>query len=165
MIAKQSPSDASHEAAADQRPRSGTFAAFFAAASEAAVRAAEIGSHVGTLIEVRTDRARAAAQRAMLVVAIAVLALIALGTIVVSASIRIVSGIAASFSEAFGGRPWIGDLLGGSLVLALIALSTACAWKLWTRARWKRLEAKYAQRRRRHVERFRSEQRTGASAQ
>jgi hypothetical protein len=126
----------------------------FEAAARAGVQAAEIGAHVFTLIEVYRDRARATARRKIVQISVGALAFAGVATAVVVASARLVAGIAAAMTVVCGGRAWAGELLGGALALAAVAASIALCLRISSWRRLRSAEAKYAERRRRHEERF-----------
>lgn len=99
-----------------------------AAAARARARAAEYGAsardhleelvrHAKTLLRVRGERQKLAVRRATRKIALGVLAGIVGLTLVISASLRVVSGIAGGFAEAFGNRAWAGNLAAGILIL------------------------------------------------
>jgi hypothetical protein len=60
---------------------------------------------------------------------------------------HLVSGLAHGLGEAFGGRPWLGDLLaGGGLVLFILG-GVAASWLLWRRRHLKATIQRYHRRR------------------
>jgi hypothetical protein len=124
------------------------------------VQAAEIASHVSTLFEVHADRLRSSIRRRMVGVAVGAVALLGLSTVVVAASIKFVSGFAGAATAALGERAWAGDLVGGAAMLVGVSAVGALAWRLHLRRQRKATEAKYEQRRKRHVERFGPEPQT-----
>jgi hypothetical protein len=113
-----------------------------AAAGRARIRAAaftasardhleELASHAQTLLRVRGDRQRLALRRTVRKsFAMALLAIVGI-TVVVSASLRLVSGIAGGFSELFGNREWAGNLVAALAILG----GSGLAWVLFNQRR------------------------------
>jgi hypothetical protein len=126
----------------------------FEAAARAGVQVAEIADHVGTLFQVRADKARLSVRRSLTRAALLLVAGAAVAVGVGAALVRVVAGIAGAITAAAGGRVWVGDLVGGALFLVLAAAGVAVGLRVHARAELRKKEAKYEERRRRHAERF-----------
>ncbi len=114
----------------------------------------EVVDHVQTLMQVRADRARIAVRRAVMIGVVIVLAAAALAPLIVGGSVLFTIGVAQSLTILFGDRAWLGNLIGGMLILGLVAL---CAWAGYARIARRDLAkkaAKYEHMRRVHEARF-----------
>ena len=103
----------------------------------------ELVSNAKQLLEIQAERKKLALKRGLLKAAVGLVALIGLAAWLgagVSATVR---GLCAGLAELFGGRVWLGDLVGGLLSLALVAGAVAIVVKLASSKDLKRLEAKY----------------------
>lgn len=120
----------------------------------AGLQTAEMGSYAATLLEIQLDRARASARRRIASTAAAALGLLVLAAALVAASVRFVAGLSGAFAELFGGLEWAGDLAAGAVSLVGLALGAMLAWTVARRVQLRRAETKYAERRRRHAQRF-----------
>jgi hypothetical protein len=145
--------DTDGEAARAEGPDRDGFAEFWDCAVRAGTGAAEVGSHVATLLAVRRDRARAAARRVIALACLAFVALIGAGVAVAAASWRIVAGACELATSLFDGRAGAGDLAGSAAVLVALSLAVATGWKLHEHARFREREAEYAHRRGEHARR------------
>jgi hypothetical protein len=87
--------------------------------------ALEFGDYVRTLITTRADRAAAAARKKFTKIGVVAIAAIGAIVIVISASLRFVSGVANGLAVLFEGRAWLGDLAAGLLILGGLAAATA----------------------------------------
>jgi hypothetical protein len=124
------------------------------AAVRAGVAAAEIADHVGTLVRVRADRAELRVRRSLARLAAAILLGAGLVAGIAAAGVHVVSGVSGGVAAVFGGRAWLGDLLGGALVLAAIGLAVRLGAKRRARRDLAGKEAEYEERRRRRERRF-----------
>lgn len=147
-------SDTNGEAPRDPDADEREFASFWDAAVGAGTGAAEIASHVATLLAVRADRARAVARSAIARVCVGLLVLAGVGTALVAASWRIVAGTCDAAAALLANRPGLGDLAGGAAVLIVLSAAGYGAWKVHERAHFKMRKAEYAERRRKHSRRF-----------
>jgi hypothetical protein len=140
-------SERANGARADRRPASESLESAFS-------HAVELADHVHTLIQVRADRARIAVRRSVMIGVAIVLAAAALAPIIVGGSVLFTIGLAQSLTHFFGDRAWLGNLLGGALILGSIAL---CAWAAYARIARRELankSAKYERMRREREVRF-----------
>ncbi|MEY2746952.1 MAG: hypothetical protein RL112_1994 [Planctomycetota bacterium] len=98
----------------------------------------EAGTHMRTLLQVRAERRklllRRLAQRAIM----GVVALLALGPLLLAGVAYAVVGWSQLLHELSGGRDWLANLATG---LSILALVVGCAWWLRLRARRRALES------------------------
>ena len=120
--------------ASDERPISETFQSAFA-------HVLEIADHIQTLFQVRADRARLAVRRSVMIGVALVLAAVALAPIIVGGSVLFTIGVAQSLTLLFGDRVWLGNLLGGTLILGSVAFF---AWAVYARIAKRELRNKAA---------------------
>jgi hypothetical protein len=103
----------------------------------------ELVSSVWQQIEIYKDRRRLSVRRTIIEAAVG--AGLAVGAIVwlCAAALATLRGLCGGLAVLFGGRVWAGDLVGGSLALALVICALLVATSLMSRADLRRLEAKY----------------------
>ncbi len=86
--------------------------------------------HMQTLMQVRADRTRLSVRRWATIAIASLLALTALVPLILGGVYLFVVGVAQSLTHALGDRAWLGNLLGGVLILGLVA---GCAWIAYAR--------------------------------
>lgn len=92
-----------------------------------------IFTDAGLLLRISRRRRQLALRRWLERSARALLLMVAGVTLIIAGALRLVSGLSEGLAEGFGGRAWLGNLLGGALALGLVA---ACvAWAHFARAR------------------------------
>jgi len=139
----ESPDEARHgseranDARADRRPASESFESAFS-------HVVELADHVHTLFQVRADRAGLAVRRSVMIAVAIVLAAAALAPIIVAGSVLFAVGVAQGLARLCGDRVWLGNLLGGTLILGSIALLAGAAYARIAKRELNEKAAKYA---------------------
>jgi len=87
---------------------------------EAIRQFAEIRAYVSYYISSRVDQLRLTVRSLFVFAALCVLALIAVAAVVVMAVVQVLSGIAGGIGQIVPSHPWIGTLVTGLVVLALV---------------------------------------------
>ena len=111
--------------------------------------ALEVVDRVRALIAVRADRAALELQRKLVRAGLIFVAAIAVATMLISASLRTIDGLANGLAELFG-HPWLGNLAAGVLVLGGLAGIGALGMRRWEK---KELEERIQKYERLHEER------------
>jgi hypothetical protein len=96
-----------------------------------------------SLMEVYADRLRQSVRRKLIGVAIGACAAIFAGFWLAASALAILRGICAGIAALSGGREWFGDLLGGSLALAIAIGAVALGLRMSSSRELRRLETKY----------------------
>jgi hypothetical protein len=125
----------------------------FDALRSAIAHGIEGAGYVETLFRVRKDRAELALRRTITMVVVGLLAATATIALILGAVVLIVAGVSQGFAHAFGERTWLGNLVGGAMILVVIALGAWIANASIARRELARKIAKYAELERRHAER------------
>lgn len=133
-----------------RRRRSGTGPSLLQALTAGWRRTLEVGDYARSLVGVHADRASHAAQRATMRTAIAAVAALGVGTIVVAASLRLVVGASDGLARLFGGRAWLGDLSAAVLLLGGLALAARIYMSRRERKELEEHLEKYERRHREH---------------
>lgn len=95
----------------------------------------------------RWDALKASLRNTMLKAAVVVAGLFALGGILVAAGVLLMTGLADGLSRLLNTGPWAGNLLAGTIILAILGIALAVGMKA-LRRRWRQqLEQKYDERR------------------
>jgi len=113
----------------------------------------EAAGYVETLLRVRKDRAQLALRNTITMVVAGLLAATAIIALILGGVVLLVAGVSQSFTHAFGDRQWLGNLVGGAVILAVIALAAWIATAWIARRELARKIAEYADLERRHAER------------
>jgi hypothetical protein len=108
-------------------------------------------------VELKVERTKVAARRSAVRVAIFAAAAVAGLVWIGAALVAVLRGVCLGLAQLFGGREWLGDLAGGLLALALVAVPVALALRRAASEDGRRVEAKE-----RDVERARSRLETTA---
>jgi hypothetical protein len=103
----------------------------------------ELVASAKRMVEIQAERKKLALRRMLMRVALGLVALVAVVVWLGAAVGATVRGLCAGLAELFGGRVWLGDLVGGLLALALLAGAMALAVRRSSRKDLERLEAKY----------------------
>ena len=106
-------------------------------------RIPEIRSDIGWYAAVQRDRARSVVSRLVLQVAIGVLGLIAVSTLFAIAASVAVAGAAGGVAALLGDRPWLGNLLTGITMLAILCGGTILWFRSHRNERMRRLVRRY----------------------
>jgi len=116
--------------------------------------AAELKEYAGYYLSAKIDGFRRTIRNLGLYAALGVLGLIAGGAIIATAAGLIIVGFATGLGRLFGGRMWLGDIVAGIVVLAIIA---GMAWYMMNKltGAWKsQTVKKYEERKQSQRERF-----------
>lgn len=111
--------------------------------------ALELGDYVRSMIGVRGDRAALQLRRKTTQAGIAAVAALGVGTVVISASLRLVVGLSEGLAQAFG-RAWLGDLAAAVLLLGGLAGGTALYLSRWEKKELEKHLEKYERQHREH---------------
>ncbi len=125
----------------------------FDALRSAIAHGIEGAGYVETLLHVRKDRAQLALRKTITMVVAGLLAATAIIALILGGVVLLVAGVSQSFTHAFGDRQWLGNLVGGAVILAVIALAAWIVTAWIARRELARKTAEYAELERRHVER------------
>lgn len=116
--------------------------------------AAELKEYAGYYLTAKIDGWRRTVRNLGLYAGLGVLGLIAGGAIIATAAGLIIVGFAAGLGRLFGGRYWLGDIVAGVVVLAIIA---GAVWYMMNKltGTWKsQTVKKYEERKQSQRERF-----------
>lgn len=105
----------------------------------------DLGATWWQRLELKLERTKIAARRSAVRVAMVVAAGVVGLVFVCAAVVFLLRGACLGLTQLFGGREWLGDLVGGGLALALVAGVTALALRRASRHEQHRLEAKEKQ--------------------
>lgn len=93
-------------------------------------------------VELKVERTKIAARRSAVRVALIVVAGLAGLVWIGAALVAVLRGVCLGLAQLFGGREWLGDLVGGVLALAVVAVPVALALRRASRHDERRVEAK-----------------------
>jgi len=108
---------------------------------------AEAFEYASYYLTAKADEAKLSARRAVLRAQIVIVCVLSAAGLIVAGVTLLFSGLAGGLGELFG-RPWLGQLVSGALLVLLIALA------MWGRAAWlrnyffKQTQERYEQRQR-----------------
>jgi hypothetical protein len=85
---------------------------------------------VHALLQVRADRTRIAVRRSVMIAIASILAAAALAPLILGGAVLFTIGVSQSMTHWLGDRAWLGNLVGGALILGLVA---AFAWAAYAR--------------------------------
>ncbi len=112
----------------------------------AQMRLSELAEYVSYFISAKVDGIKLTMRNVAIFAALGVVGLIAAGAMVVSSVVLVCYGIARGLAVLFGGRVWLGDLVTGILLLALIAGGAYFGLKSIGKSSRERTAKKYAAR-------------------
>jgi hypothetical protein len=112
----------------------------------AQMRLSELAEYVSYLIAAKVDGIKLTLRNVAIFAALGIVGLIAGGAMVVTSVVLLCYGVARGLGVLFGGRIWLGDLVTGILLLALIAGGTMFALKSIGKSSRERTAKKYAAR-------------------
>lgn len=107
--------------------------------------ASEAKDYFATLLKVRGDQAAAAFRRRATNIALGAIAGIAIITFAIASIVVFVRGVTGGFAALFDGRAWLGDLVGGIVLIGALAAAIGGFLVISARTRFARLERKYQQ--------------------
>jgi hypothetical protein len=85
---------------------------------------------VQALLQVRADRTRIAVRRSVMIAIASILAAAALAPLILGGAVLFTIGVSQSVTHWLGDRAWLGNLVGGALILGLVA---ALVWAAYAR--------------------------------
>jgi hypothetical protein len=98
---------------------------------------------VATIADVYGDRVRVAMQKKVLKIAVGLVAGVGAIVWIGGSTLAAVRGLCGAFAALWGGREWLGDLVGGTLALGLAAGAVALGMRWSARKQLRELELKY----------------------
>ena len=117
---------------------------------EAIRHASEARDYFATLVKVRSDGIAASVRQQVTSGVLLGVAAIAFATLAIVAVLTVARGITGAFLHVFEGRTWLGDLVGGVTLVALLVGGIGSYLTISARLRLKRLTRKYEQIRSNH---------------
>ncbi len=84
---------------------------------------ASLGDQAAIYLAARKDQVKLGARRALLGIALGLLALSIVAAVLVTAAALTVGGIARGLGELFGQRLWLGELVTGTVILAVTGIA------------------------------------------
>jgi hypothetical protein len=111
---------------------------------DAAERLAELMSYVSYYISAKADQLRISVRKLWMYAGAGLVGLLAGATAIVMGVGLLCLGVAYALSAAFG-RPWLGFLVAGFLIVALLAAGAFVGYIMITRSSRKRMVEKYEQ--------------------
>jgi len=109
-------------------------------------RLQELQEYVSYYISAKTDALKLSVTNAVIYAALGIVGLLAGSALVVTAVVLACMGIAGALAALFGHRPWLGNLVGGLLLLAIVGVVAVVGLKKVTGASRERTLKKYAAR-------------------
>jgi hypothetical protein len=109
----------------------------------------ELKAYLAYYLAAKADSMRLTLRRAGIFAALGLVGLFALGALVVTAVVLVCGGIAQLLTVAFGGRAWAGNLVTGTVVLALLGLGIWLGLRRVTQGSRERTVKNYELRRKR----------------
>jgi hypothetical protein len=117
---------------------------------EAIRHASEARDYFATLVKVRSDGIAASVREQVISGVLLGVAAIAFGTLAIVAVLTVARGVTGTFIHIFEGRTWLGDLVGGVALIAILISAIGSYLTISSRIRLKRLTRKYEQIRTHH---------------
>ncbi|MGE3539625.1 MAG: hypothetical protein AB7N91_19615 [Candidatus Tectimicrobiota bacterium] len=108
----------------------------------------ELQAYATHFASAHVDKLLLSAQQVALWAALGVLALLGLGAILITALVLFLQGSAAGLGILLGSHPWLGQMIVGFAVVALLALATWIVTRSWQRQTRQKTVQKYEERQR-----------------
>jgi hypothetical protein len=96
-------------------------------------QAAELREYVTYFISAKADSVKLSVQQVVMWVALGFVGMIALGSLLATVMVLLLTGLAEGLAVVFGGRIWLGNIVAGLLTLAILGFGSF----LWVRQRRK----------------------------
>jgi integral membrane sensor domain MASE1 len=96
-------------------------------------RLAELRAYAGYYLAAKLDRLKLTIRQLVLLTVVGVIGLIAVAAAIVTAVVLLLQGIAGALAEICGHIPWLGDLLCGILVIAVLIIGLWVSVKRFTK--------------------------------
>jgi hypothetical protein len=108
----------------------------------------ELREYVTYFVSAKTDSVKLSVQQAIMWVALGFVGLIALGSVVVTVMVLLLTGLAEGLAVAFGGRIWLGNIVAGLLTLAILGGGGFIWVRKWRKSSHIRTVQRYEQQQR-----------------
>jgi len=118
------------------------------------LRIAEVREYVAYFVAVKADAIKLVVRTTVVYAAMGIIALLAVVAAVVTAVVMLLTGAAQAIGSALGGRMWLGDLIVGAGLLALLAIGVYIGVSSLTRSSRKNTVNKYESRQRAQQSQF-----------
>lgn len=110
---------------------------------EAMAKVAELREYAGYFVSAKVDALKLGLRNAGIYAALGILGAIAGASFIVIAAALFLIGCAHGLGAAFGGRDWLGDLIVGVVVLAIVAVGAMMGLKMVSGSSRKKTVEKY----------------------
>jgi len=124
------------------------------ALAELASLARQVKEFACTLLIAKADAIKATLRRILVLTALGIVAFVAASALIIVAVTLLLLGAARGIGSALGGQPWIGELIIGGSLVALLILAIFLTPKWLAASSRERTIAKYDQRQTRQRQRF-----------
>jgi len=114
----------------------------------------ELGEYLSYFVTAKIDIAKLSLRHVVLWAVLAALGFFVVSALIAIASLLMLSGIAEGLGGLFGNRPWVGNFITGSLLLAGLGLGLYCTVVQWNRFARERTAEKYERRQARQQAQF-----------
>jgi hypothetical protein len=114
----------------------------------------ELREYVSFFISAKLDALKLSMMKVVILAGLGLLALIAATALTATAVVLLFTGFADGLGILLGGRPWLGGVIVGVLVLGFMAGASVAVWKVWRKGSLKRTVQKYEERQHRQFARF-----------
>jgi hypothetical protein len=106
---------------------------------------AELREYVTYFVTAKTDSARLLVQKVIIWVALGFMGMIAICSVVATGVVLLLTGLAGGLTVVFDGRVWLGNILAGFLVLAILGLGSFIGVRKWRQSSQMRTVQRYEQ--------------------
>jgi hypothetical protein len=94
----------------------------------------ELWEYAIYFISAKTDSVKLSVRQVIMWAALGVVGMIALGSVVATAVVLLLTGVGEGLAVAFGGRMWLGDIVAGVLTLGLLGLGSWVGMQKWRKS-------------------------------
>jgi hypothetical protein len=106
---------------------------------------AELREYVTYFVSAKTDSARLLVQQAIIWVALGFVGVIAICSVVATAVVLLLTGLAEGLTVVFDGRVWLGSIVAGLFTLAILGLGSFLGVRKWRQSSRMRTVQRYEQ--------------------